>query len=217
MTVKPTCTVDGCEALHSARGYCRSHYAKLWLAERPTVECKAEGCTRKGNGPGCARGYCGKHYHRVNKHGSANGGRVLSGSFEERLWRLVEKDSTTGCWNWIGSINHQGYGRFTLKGRPQMAHRATYTHFKGAIPEGLTMDHLCNNRACVNPDHLEPVTHTENNRRRDERMKARDEGKKQKRLKLPYLMTLAEFTAWAEANNYDLNEVRISHGFVMTP
>jgi hypothetical protein len=57
-----------------------------------------------------------------------------------------------------------GYGRIHVKGYP-LAHRAVYETFVEAVPEGLELDHLCRNTGCVNPDHLEPVTHAENMRR----------------------------------------------------
>ena len=71
---------------------------------------------------------------------------------------------TDGCWHWIGHLR-SGYGRLMVNGSFISAHRMSYEHFVGPIPDGLEIDHLCRNRSCVNPDHLEPVTRTENIRR----------------------------------------------------
>ena len=65
------------------------------------------------------------------------------------------------------SIQYDGYARVWIKGRPRVAHRVAYEVIKGPVPEGLDLDHLCRTRSCVNPDHLEPVTVTENNQRGD--------------------------------------------------
>lgn len=71
----------------------------------------------------------------------------------------------TGCWLWTGYRDKLGYGRLTIDGKTAAAHRIVYEHHKGPIPSGLEIDHLCRVTSCVNPDHLEAVTHLENMRR----------------------------------------------------
>src|SRR3990167_42208 len=70
-----------------------------------------------------------------------------------------------GCWQWQQGLNTCGYGTITRNFKGVLAHRYYYENHKGSIPKGLFLDHLCRNRACVNHDHLEPVTHAENLRR----------------------------------------------------
>jgi hypothetical protein len=71
-------------------------------------------------------------------------------------------DPNSGCWLWIGSLDGQGYGNFWFRGRPDKSHRASYVLHKGPIPVGRDIDHLCRVPACINPDHLECVTHAVN-------------------------------------------------------
>lgn len=67
-----------------------------------------------------------------------------------------------GCWLWLGAKQPQGYGKFAEKGRALVAHRRIYNWAKGHIPPTLVVDHLCRQTSCVNPNHLEAVTHGEN-------------------------------------------------------
>lgn len=69
------------------------------------------------------------------------------------------------CWVWHGATNPRGYGNITYQQRTHKAHRFIYEWVVGPIPDGLTLDHLCRNTLCVNPEHLEPVTMVENIRR----------------------------------------------------
>lgn len=79
-------------------------------------------------------------------------------SVEERFWSKVDRSAAGGCWVWTAATAC-GYGRFAVShGQLVQAHRFAYELLVGPIPEGLELDHLCRNRACVNPAHLEPVT-----------------------------------------------------------
>lgn len=84
----------------------------------------------------------------------------------EHWFEINEKkviyEPSCGCWLWGGYLQRDGYGQTYVDGKSRLAHRIFYEFFKGEIPRGLQLDHLCRNRSCVNPDHLEPVTSHEN-------------------------------------------------------
>ncbi len=133
--------------------------------------CSIDGCWQAVR----ARGWCNKHYLRWSRYGSTeiNLRPELSMSVEQRFWIKVNKDgpipvcrSDLGpCWVWTGKLStgaRGGYGHLRIGNSNPPAHRVAYELLVGPIPAGLVIDHLCRNRACVNPAHLEPVTNREN-------------------------------------------------------
>jgi hypothetical protein len=116
---------------------------------RKRTVCIYPDCQRWASG----QGRCGMHYQRDMKAG------VIKGlTPEERFWTKVEK--TDGCWLWRGVVDHQSgsYGRYG----GVRAHRIAYEYLVGPIPDGLVIDHRCQNRICVNPAHLRVCTIKQN-------------------------------------------------------
>lgn len=95
--------------------------------------------------------------------GQDYGPKLFDPRLPDRFWTKVQVDWASGCWVWIGHLNDAGYGTLRWWNKPmQRAHRVAYIELVGEIPDGLQLDHLCRNRACCNPAHLEPVTQREN-------------------------------------------------------
>jgi hypothetical protein len=105
---------------------------------------------------------------------------TFDSAFVRRFWAKVDRNGPISerrpdlgqCWLWNSSRVDRGYGRIRLDGRQTPAHRVAYEILRGPIPAGLETDHLCQVHWCVNPDHLEMVTHEENMRRADSSHKA---------------------------------------------
>jgi hypothetical protein len=85
---------------------------------------------------------------------------IPTASEAARFWAKVDKSGD--CWMWIASTDCRGYGQIKWGARVRKAHQVAYEICVGPIPEGTELDHLCRVPACVNPAHLEPVSHREN-------------------------------------------------------
>lgn len=120
-----------------------------------------------------ARDWCSMHRNRWYRHGDVHHlgkhGLEKTATAEERFWAKV--DAEGDCWEWTGAIGNHGYGVFCETGarngqrKTRTAHRYAYELLVGPIPDDMTLDHLCRNRPCLNPDHLEICTPGENARR----------------------------------------------------
>lgn len=86
---------------------------------------------------------------------------------DDPVQRIIERCTVTddGCWLWPGAHNGQGYGEIRVGYRKHYTHRLVYEAHRGAIPDGMVLDHLCRQPRCANPDHLEAVSQAENVRR----------------------------------------------------
>lgn len=154
--------------VRNGRRECRRCAADRSTARRQSREheCISPVCVR----PAFVRGLCSGHYSRVLRNGDARLneplGSIRRPAFDEaqyaaRFWSHVVKGD--GCWTWIGTHSHEGYGQVTQPRYAVSAHRTAYILTYGPVPPGQVLDHfVCSNPGCCNPAHVRPVTHREN-------------------------------------------------------
>jgi hypothetical protein len=117
--------------------------------------CKIEGCEKEAKLKDC----CYMHYTRMQRNGSYDDRRL---TIQQRFFLYVNKSSVDGCWEWTGSKERKGYGRFKIKNKKFLAHRMSYQLANGTDPGDLLVCHKCDFPSCVNPDHLFLGTASEN-------------------------------------------------------
>jgi HNH endonuclease len=118
--------------------------------------------TRAKNAGTCGCG-CGGETSPGKKY--VHGHNAIRPLNERLMEKVVWNGDEDECWTWQAALNNRGYGVIGERHMPRLAHRVSYEHFVGPIPDGLVLDHLCRVRHCVNPAHLEAVTQQENTRR----------------------------------------------------
>ena len=116
--------------------------------------CSVEGCERKH----VARGYCKKHYHQARNSGKLDALPALPETWDDfpRFWSKVAMGRPDDCWVWRSSADNHGYGQFRFQSTTWKAYRVSWFLKYGEVPhDPFVLDHLCRNRPCVNPSHLE--------------------------------------------------------------
>ena len=163
------CSVSGCERKSHAKELCKSHYSQVSRGKAPTPlrpysyqkdVCSFEGCDlpQKGN-----NNYCGGHNAQFIRNQKM---KPLYNhmSLKERVESKIHIDKN-GCMIWNGQTDTSGYPQMKFAGKNYLVHRAYYKVMVGDIESHDSLDHLCRNKLCVNPEHLEPVSISENVKR----------------------------------------------------
>lgn len=169
-----TCEIENCWGRVKARGFCNKHYRRfrsygdpLGLSPRELMmigSCDVEGC----KSPKERRGWCNRHYRKWQRYGAPTAGREHT-KYKTPEESFAARTTWDGeCLVWTGRTKLEfGYGVITVgpyKAIP--AHRWAWEKVHGSIPEGMVMDHMCWNPACVRVEHLRLVTQGQNTQNR---------------------------------------------------
>ena len=153
------CSFTDCDKVHIAKGLCMGHYRQVYRGDELTSlrrykshrPCYIDGCDIEQD----SHELCKEHSRRFRRYGDP--------TCDTQLFRVVNKidvvqmvDGMSPCWLWLGANTPLGYGRI----QNQYVHRYAYKEWVGPLVEGQEVNHLCAQRSCMNPDHLEQVTHS---------------------------------------------------------
>ena len=119
--------------------------------------CNAPECTRPVKTAGTL---CKSHAQQLRRRGWVGPLRKEKRPLESRFWEKVDK--TDSCWVWTAGLDQKGYGRFRIEGEKRLAHIVSWIMVNGEIPAGMLLDHICQNKSCVNPGHLRLATNKQN-------------------------------------------------------
>lgn len=125
-----------------------------------TIECSVGDCSK----PVKSKTLCSAHYERMRKRGTL---MLPKRQLAFERFDQTYSETESGCLVWSGAKTHNGYGQLNYRGETVRAHRYAWEQFKGPIPDGMVVDHLCFTRACVNVDHMRLLTAGQNQQNRE--------------------------------------------------